>query len=374
MTVTLDVLPAAHGDALVITYGPAGGEHRILVDGGPAPTYAKGLRTHLAGLDAAARHFELAIVTHIDADHIDGSLILFQDHDLGLSIDDVWFNGWPQVAAADGAAAAKDAASGDGDRGALQGEFLTRMLSTRAWNTTTAGQAVIRDLDHHIDLPGGAQLTVLSPTPAELEVLRGDWTATVTKAGFAPGDGAGVAARLQQRGRYDPPDEPAGPAERGEPGERGPAVSKLGSDRAPANGSSIAVLLEVEGKRLLLGGDAHSRVMVDALTGLAERFGTSTVNVDVFKLAHHGSAGNITRELLDLLRCDRFVVSTNGDHFHHPDAEAIELLGRPSGPTVPTVYFNYLSKTTRRWADAAEQQRTGIQAVYGDDGHLTVTI
>ncbi len=106
MTVTLDVLPAAHGDALVITYGPAGGEHRILVDGGPAPTYAKGLRTHLAGLDAAARHFELAIVTHIDADHIDGSLILFQDHDLGLSIDDVWFNGWPQVAAADGAAAA----------------------------------------------------------------------------------------------------------------------------------------------------------------------------------------------------------------------------------------------------------------------------
>ena len=40
MTVTLDVLPAAHGDALVITYGPAGGEHRILVDGGPAPTYA----------------------------------------------------------------------------------------------------------------------------------------------------------------------------------------------------------------------------------------------------------------------------------------------------------------------------------------------
>ena len=42
--------------------------------------------------------------------------------------------------------------------------------------------------------------------------------------------------------------------------------------------------------------------------------------------------------------------------------------------TLPTVYFNYLSKTTRRWADTAEQQRTGIQAVYGDDGHLTVTI
>ena len=31
-------------------------------------------------------HFELAIVTHIDADHIDGSLILFQDAALGLSL------------------------------------------------------------------------------------------------------------------------------------------------------------------------------------------------------------------------------------------------------------------------------------------------
>ena len=121
---------------------PAGHEHRILVDGGPAPTYADGLRTHLAALDAAARHFELAIVTHIDADHIDGSLILFQDHALGLEIDDVWFNGWPQVAAAAGAAAAADADAGDGDRGALQGEFLTRLLSTRAWNTVAAGKAV----------------------------------------------------------------------------------------------------------------------------------------------------------------------------------------------------------------------------------------
>jgi beta-lactamase superfamily II metal-dependent hydrolase len=370
MTLTLDVLPAAHGDSLVITYGPAGAEHRILVDGGPAPTYAGGLRSHLAGLGAAGRHFELAIVTHIDADHIDGSLILLQDHDLGLSIDDVWFNGWPQVSAAEGAA---EAPSGDGERGALQGEFLTQLLADRPWNTIAGGHAVTRDLDRPIALPGGAQLTVLSPTPVELDLLRREWRATVSKAGFGPGEGAAIAARLQQRGRYDPPEEPL-VAERGEPGERGPAPSKLGSDRAVANGSSIAVLLEVEGKRLLLGGDAHSRVMVDALSGLADRFGTSTVNVDVFKLAHHGSAGNITRELLDLLCCDRFVVSTNGDHFRHPDAEAIELLGRPDAATRPTVYFNYLSKTTHRWSDAAEQQRTGIQAVYGDDGHLTVTI
>jgi beta-lactamase superfamily II metal-dependent hydrolase len=370
VTVTLDVLPAAHGDALVVTYGPPGAEHRILIDGGPAPTYTKGLRTHLSGMPAADRHFELAIVTHIDADHIDGSLILFQDEELGLVIDDVWFNGWPQVSSAAGAAAG---ASGDGERGPLQGEFLTQLLSTRAWNTVAAGAAVTRDLDRHVDLPGGAQLTILSPTPVELDRLRREWTATVTKAGFAPGDSAAIGRRLMERGRYDPPEEPL-PVDRGEAGDRGAAPSKLGSDRAVANGSSIAVLLEVEDKRLLLGGDAHAQVLTDALGALADHFGTSTVTVDVFKLAHHGSAGNITRGLLDLLRCDRFVVSTNGDHFRHPDAEAIELLGRPGAGALPTVYFNYLSHTTRPWADPAQQQRIGIQAVYGTDGHLTVTV
>ena len=115
-------------------------------------------------------------------------------------------------------------------------------------------------------------------------------------------------------------------------------------------------------------------MLTEALQELADRFGTSTVGVDVFKLPHHGSAGNVSRELLDLVRCDRFVVSTNGDHFHHPDVEAIELLGRPGSPTPPTVYFNYVSKTTQRWADAAEQARVGIRAVFGTDGYLSVEV
>ena len=113
--------------------------------------------------------------------------------------------------------------------------------------------------------------------------------------------------------------------------------------------------------------------MVDALRKVAERDGTERVKVDVFKLAHHGSAGNVTRDLLDLVECDRYVVSTNGQYFNHPDVEAVELLGRP-GPECPTVYFNYDSDTTRAWTDPAECQRIGIQAVYGRDGHITIEV
>jgi hypothetical protein len=365
VTVTLDVLPAGHGDALVVTHGPRSRRRRILIDGGPAPKYEEGLRAHLLSLPESQRRFDLAIVTHIDADHIDGMLKLLQDEALGLKVREIWFNGWPQISGS-----AIPTPPRPGDRGPLQGEFLTDLLGTRRWNTTFAGGVAGQDLDHPIALPGGASLSVLCPTETELTRLRREWDRTVTEAGFAPGDSAAVARRLEASGRYEPPED--GVRSRGGPPVR--ARPKLGSDRAVANGSSIAVVFEAEGRRLLLAGDAHARVMVDALRAAAEREGTARVKVDVFKLAHHGSAGNLSRDLLGLVDCDRFVVSTNGQYFNHPDVEAIELLGRPGRADGPTVYFNYDSDTTHAWTDPAECARIGIQAVYGQDGHLTIEV
>ena len=364
MTVTLDVLPAGHGDALIVTHGPRSRRRRILIDGGPAPKYEEGLRAYLLTLPESQRRFDLAIVTHIDADHIDGMLKLLQDDALGLKIREIWFNGWPQISGS-----AIPAPPRPGDRGPLQGEFLTELLRTRRWNTTFAGGVAGQGLDQSIRLPGGATVSVLCPTETELDRLRREWDRTVTEAGFAPGDSAAVALRLEASGRYEPPEEAV--RSRGGPPVR--ARPKLGSDRAVANGSSIAVFFEAEGRRLLLAGDAHARVMVDALRKVAERDGTERVKVDVFKLAHHGSAGNVTRDLLDLVECDRYVVSTNGQYFNHPDVEAVELLGRP-GAECPTVYFNYDSDTTHAWTDPAECQRIGIQAVYGRDGHITIEV
>jgi hypothetical protein len=365
VTVTLDVLPAGHGDALIVTYGRPSRRHRILIDGGPAPKYEEGLRAHLLSLPESQRRFDLAIVTHIDADHIDGMLKLLQDDALGLEVREIWFNGWPQISGSPIPAPPRP-----GDRGPLQGEFLTALLSTRHWNTTFDGGVAGQHLEGPITLPGGATLSVLCPSEPELTRLRREWDKTVTEAGFAPGDSASVARRLEESGRYEPPEEAV--RSRGGPPVR--ERPKLGRDRAVANGSSIAVILEADGRRLLLAGDAHARVMVDALRKTAARDGTQRVKVDVFKLAHHGSAGNVSRDLLRLLECDRFVVSTNGQYFNHPDVEAIELLGQRGDVERPTVYFNYESDTTRAWTDPAECERIGIQAVYGQDGHLAIQV
>ncbi|BBX66544.1 ComEC/Rec2 family competence protein [Mycolicibacterium psychrotolerans] len=67
---SVEMLPAGHGDCLWIEYGDP--VRRVLVDGGPYYSY-KHLRARIERLDPTDRHFELLIITHVDADHIEGS-------------------------------------------------------------------------------------------------------------------------------------------------------------------------------------------------------------------------------------------------------------------------------------------------------------
>src|SRR5687767_2317245 len=82
----IELLPAAHGDALWIEYGNSRDPVRILIDGGPAHTYERGLRARfqrLRSLDRAAgrgdSRIDLFVVTHIDCDHIDGAVLLLRE-------------------------------------------------------------------------------------------------------------------------------------------------------------------------------------------------------------------------------------------------------------------------------------------------------
>ena len=77
---TIELLPTAHGDAIWIEYGEEDHPRRVVVDGGPASTYENGLRRRILEV-GQERTLDLLMVTHIDADHIDGALILLQEID-----------------------------------------------------------------------------------------------------------------------------------------------------------------------------------------------------------------------------------------------------------------------------------------------------
>src|SRR5438552_1464775 len=74
--ISIELLPVAHGDSIWLEYGSAPRISRVLIDGGPANTYQTGLRLRIEKLAENDRTFELVVITHIDADHIDGALIL----------------------------------------------------------------------------------------------------------------------------------------------------------------------------------------------------------------------------------------------------------------------------------------------------------
>src|SRR5918996_17080 len=158
---SLEMLPAGHGDALWIEYGDRDRPHRILIDGGTGPTYDV-LRARVAALTPEERKFELMVVTHIDADHIEGMIRLVQDERLAMQIGDLWFNGWKHLPMDVFAPA--------------QGEILSALLVELGipWNKAfEEGPACVPDDGPlpKIELEGGLRLTVLGPTSAELARL-----------------------------------------------------------------------------------------------------------------------------------------------------------------------------------------------------------
>lgn len=340
---SIEMLPAAHGDALWVEWGE--GEqaaHRLLIDGGPAHTYTEGLQRRIEMLPPAQRRFALFVVSHIDADHIDGALILLQDRNrLGVHFDEIWFNSWRHLPSSERDAFAP-----------LQGEFLGGLLTLdetlqACWNQAFGGRAVRvptppegqppAPLPRH-ELPGGATLTLLGPGYDELRRLRARWGAAIRD--FAPGDAAEALRRLQQRREYRPP---AGPAVF--------AGRNYGDDRAPANGSSISFLFEFDGAAVLFAADAHARTLAGTLARLCRERDLPKLPLSAVKLPHHGSMSNVDAKWLDLVACRRWLVSTNGAVFGHPDVETASLVAERSGSMGPPEFHcNYRAATTLRLA------------------------
>jgi glyoxylase-like metal-dependent hydrolase (beta-lactamase superfamily II) len=341
----IEMLPVAEGDALWIEYGHPNAPRRILVDGGPARTY-HALRSRILALPPASRRFELVVATHIDTDHIDGIIRLLRDESLGVSIGDIWFNGYPQLIEAD-------------TQGPDEGEFLGALIQQRElpWNHAFDRRAVmVRDAFDPVPLADGMRATVLGPTRAELQALLQDWESVLQDEDWVPGDAARALAELDERSRLDvPPPVPAPPDVLGD---------EFQPDTSKANASSIAFLLEDgDGRRLLLTGDTHSAVLVPQLEALGDG---ERVKVDAFKLPHHGSRRNVSREMLAAVDPGRYLISSSGAKFQHPDRATVErILERHAGESrPPRLSFNYRSPYNEMWADPRLQEERHYSASF----------
>jgi Metallo-beta-lactamase superfamily len=382
MMLTLQMLPAGCGDCLWLEYGTGAAKRVVIIDGGLTET-ATALRQRIEKArqerGVATLDVELLVVTHIDNDHILGIIELLKAETPGLRVKDIWFNGRPQLLGlpnpprsggrssgrrprkstsagpADlmGGAGASDEGEGedqaDLDAAALptaadllgpqQGDQLSKLLAARnlPWNKHALwkGGAVMipgSGALPSVTLEGDLKLTVLGPNVERLYKLCTVWSDIL---GGTEADAPSSSAPDDLLGRRD----------------TWPPVWKdgEGSDPSAANGSSIMLLAEYGGHALLLAGDGYAPDMAAAFDRLhAQRQMPSSFPLDAFKLSHHASENNLTRDLLEKIDCRRFLVSTDGSVHRHPDHQALLRILRYVTKR-PELLFNYRVDTTRPW-------------------------
>ena len=102
----------------------------------------------------------------------------------------------------------------------------------------------------------------------------------------------------------------------------------------------------------MLTGDAHAADLETALERLREQRQKPKMPLPLaaFKLPHHGSAYNLSRALIEGVDCPRFLISTDGSGFMHPDQQALLRILKFS-KSRPNLEFNYDKATTSIWRD-----------------------
>lgn len=355
----IEMLQAGWGDCLWIEYGDSNNPKRILIDGGLTFTYDL-IKQRILALPEDNRHFDLFVITHIDADHIEGAIkLLGRIQELKVTFGDIWFNGYEHLQ------------EFEEDRlGGIQGEFLSALIKSRKlnWNKAFDGKAVVVHEEGNLPikyLADNLKITILSPTREALKNLVPAWDQNVADNDLGKDKTLEeVLALLETKSKFRPEDFIDDRMGELEIDVEELADSFFEEDETEANGSSIAFLLEFDDpedkikKSCLLTGDAHPSVLSSSLKRLVSEE-KSSFKLDLLKVSHHGSKNNTSKELLKLIDCQKFLFSSNGKKYSHPNSETIaRILFHYNGKSIPQLYFNYLSEFNEVW--------NNLQLINGD--------
>jgi hypothetical protein len=334
MIFALEALEAQFGDCLLLHSGTPADPRFILIDGGPPGVFKATLNPRLKELQALRPGeplpIDLLMISHIDGDHIRGILDLtrelIDEQDRGVAfsrdVQVLWHNSFDDIVGGthDGAVASlagrlSAALARPGTpldvpvqprsaqvlASVMEGRTLRGRAEKLGWTVNTPfGSLVTRPVvgPRRVDFPGGVTLTVLGPSAKRVEDLQKEWDEELRKHHVAvPATAEGGIAALV--------------------------------DKSVANLSSIIVLAEGGGKRMLLTGDARGDDILEGLraAGLLQQ---GKVHVNVLKLPHHGSIRNVDASFFATVTADHYVVSANGKD-GNPDVETLKLIADARG-------------------------------------------
>jgi len=333
---TLEALQAAHGDSLILHYGPLNKPRFIVIDGGPKGIFKLSLAPRLKAIQAArgggVLEIRMLMVSHIDDDHITGVLDLtkmlreLDDSGTQLPYDilTLWHNSFDDIAgkisASVGAQLFASAKPKTPDGAAIvasvaQGRQLRLDADALGLNMNTGfdDMLLFKKASPSLNIGSDLKFTVLGPRQAELDALNKKWDKEVQ---------ALLAKKKKKKGQ-------GGGSELGAADLQALAAEFV--DNSIHNLSSVVVLAEFDGKRMLLTGDARGDFILESLRE-ANLLKNGKISIDIFKVPHHGSVRNAAAELFETIVADHYVFSADGRD-GNPDPPTFDLIfkARPTG-------------------------------------------
>jgi len=328
-------LQAFNGDAIYISYHQKDGTKKnILIDGGTSSTYSpskkkkgkKGAGSLKFLIDSLKKDekINLLIITHWDDDHLGGILNWFESDKNAINkVENIWFNAGILIneyfdkqffVENENVLKIYDSSNTSTKQNI---KFENIISDNKIWNKQIVKACTVIE-DENI------KFTILSPTTDKLKKLLKPWKKEKYKATTSSDTDYHISLDTLINGDNDK--------------IIGIKENDCKEDSREHNGSSIAFILEIDDKKMLFLGDAHPSVISHSL----ECLGYSKENplkIDFMKVSHHGSKGNTSDTLLDLIDCEKFVILTDGSHHGLPNKETLaRIIYKKNGCSL---FFNY---------------------------------
>lgn len=247
----------------------------ILIDGGLKRNGRNAIQL-IEEIIMTGEILDLVILTHVDLDHINGLLAIFESESItSATVGKVLFNVPHSKIEIDNIKESKTQC------GYKEGNELLELITTKDITISSAKQGDIVKLDDELIID------ILSPTEDVLTLSNNKWRET--NIGHDESDEYNKDKLLELSYK---------------------------EETKPQNISSIVCLIKYNNKKLLFCADS---VPSQILSGIDKK-----TPVEIIKIPHHGSHSNISKSLLDMFPTNKFIIP--GNKSNYPNFYTIALI------------------------------------------------
>lgn len=298
------------GDAGRIRFlGDDGKYHNIFIDSGYRRTFKQILKPHIEEIGRNNEVLDLWVVSHIHDDHIGGVEQYIRQIKSGELKDIVksWLYNSPRKNWENKASKLNAISSAVSIR---QGDILTEYL--KEMKKMPENEIIASKEPININ---GLNIYILSPSKEKLFAQTNKYDADkslplekIEGESVSEATGSVFDDYHIQLNKFD--------------------LLTWEEDSSIENGSSISVLTEFDGNRILWLADSHPSIIVQSLKNLGYSE-WNKINCNWVKVAHHGSKGNNSDELYSLINCSNYLFSANGTNkYRLPSKKSIARILR----------------------------------------------